>query len=272
MLDLLEPYLRDRLVKHGITHPDDLLVHSDVSLAHLLGVSMRTSLRLIRDFCPAADLWVHNGGITTGLPSLDRAGGLQFGWLVELFGEAGAGKTQLCFSIAARATTTHVFWIDSENSFRPNRILDMHANIENLSVCKCDCLENLCTIVKSIPADTRNIIIVDSIAVIAKNTSCILNRQKSLHEFAILCKKTNSVVICTNHVVADMNNGNSKFKPSLGNTWSHDVTCRICVAIEPEKNESTRKRWIKVIKAPHIAPESFPIVISSEAVFETQTI
>jgi DNA repair protein RadA len=59
--------------------------------------------------------------------------GLETTTITEFFGEYGSGKTQICFQLAVNATMPeseggldgHVIYIDTENTFRPNRIDDI---------------------------------------------------------------------------------------------------------------------------------------------------
>lgn len=69
---------------------------------------------------------------TTGSCQLDRllAGGVETGNLTELFGEFRTGKTQLCHTLAVtcqlpieqRGGEGKCMWIDTEGTFRPERI------------------------------------------------------------------------------------------------------------------------------------------------------
>jgi Rad51 len=56
------------------------------------------------------------------------SGGIRSGQLTELVGESGSGKTQLCLSTAV-ATAVHggrVWYLDTSNSLRSERLLAMH--------------------------------------------------------------------------------------------------------------------------------------------------
>jgi len=75
--------------------------------------------------------------ITTGSTELDKllGGGLETGALTELFGEFRTGKTQLChtFAVTSQMPTANggaegkVIYIDTEGTFRPDRILSIAA-------------------------------------------------------------------------------------------------------------------------------------------------
>lgn len=73
--------------------------------------------------------------LTTGSKALDElfGGGLETQAISEFFGEFGSSKTQICFQLAVNATLpverggldSDVVVIDSENTFRPERIVQM---------------------------------------------------------------------------------------------------------------------------------------------------
>jgi hypothetical protein len=67
--------------------------------------------------------------IRTGLPKLDSfiAGKLKFAGLLQLSGEAGAGKSQLLFSIIANNALRNlrILLFDSQLKFRPERVRQM---------------------------------------------------------------------------------------------------------------------------------------------------
>ncbi len=66
--------------------------------------------------------------ISFGVKSLDEmlAGGIETGAITEAFGEFGSGKTQLAHFLAVRTILqdpeSYVVYIDTENTFRPERI------------------------------------------------------------------------------------------------------------------------------------------------------
>lgn len=73
--------------------------------------------------------------LTTGSKSFDELlnGGLESQAIVEFYGEFGSSKTQICFQLAVNATLpeerggldSDVVIIDTENTFRPERIVQM---------------------------------------------------------------------------------------------------------------------------------------------------
>lgn len=80
------------------------------------------------------------GWITTGSKALDTllGGGVETQAVTEVFGEFGSGKTQLAHQLCINVQlppeqgglSRKAIYIDTENTFRPERILDMAAALE----------------------------------------------------------------------------------------------------------------------------------------------
>nr|5QUB_A Chain A, RadA [Pyrococcus furiosus]5QUC_A Chain A, RadA [Pyrococcus furiosus]5QUD_A Chain A, RadA [Pyrococcus furiosus]5QUE_A Chain A, RadA [Pyrococcus furiosus]5QUF_A Chain A, RadA [Pyrococcus furiosus]5QUG_A Chain A, RadA [Pyrococcus furiosus]5QUH_A Chain A, RadA [Pyrococcus furiosus]5QUI_A Chain A, RadA [Pyrococcus furiosus]5QUJ_A Chain A, RadA [Pyrococcus furiosus]5QUK_A Chain A, RadA [Pyrococcus furiosus] len=78
------------------------------------------------------------GRISTGSKSLDKllGGGIETQAITEVFGEFGSGKTQLAHTLAVMVQLPpeegglngSVMWIDTENTFRPERIREIAQN------------------------------------------------------------------------------------------------------------------------------------------------
>jgi DNA repair protein RadA len=78
--------------------------------------------------------------LTTGSKALDDllGGGIETSAITEFFGEFASGKTQVMHQLAVNATLPldkmgldgHVLFIDTENTFRPERIVQMSKHLE----------------------------------------------------------------------------------------------------------------------------------------------
>jgi energy-coupling factor transporter ATP-binding protein EcfA2 len=201
------------------------------------------------------DPWITS---ITSLDSLLR-GGIEPGWLVELCGPAGSGKTQICLSLASNAIREgkSVYWIDSGKTFRPERLVQIAGYTEclnNVHVAPCHCLFEalriLSTIDPIVRADPNTpMVIIDSVASLARSAPVLFERHKQLHDLAGAIKRTPAITVVTNHVRAELS-GREKAEcvPALGNTWSHDITCRFMLG--KEYIEERQTRWIEVLKSP----------------------
>ena len=272
-------------IRHRITNPTDALMYSPAELAEIGSLSLTTCRELLhaisRDLCSSRIK--HDSKMETKLrtpiSSLDLSlgGGFQVGWLVEVCGESGSGKTQFCLSVAANALkgNSQVYWIDTENSFRPERIVAILGNAEalsNLHVAKCTSLGELRSTVTQLgdliqgSKEKMSTVIIDSVAAPARVSVDLAGRQKLLHELARKLKTIHGFCIVTNHVVANIQSRETchqPFIPALGNTWSHDVSCRLWFK-KRESGESETHRWIDIIKSPiGLEFEQIPFIIDS---------
>ena len=276
----IEEYILERLTRHNIKTPEDVLIFNETALAKRLGISITSCRQVIQSvsklFAPtprtALEIYQTVQRISSTLPSLDAMldGGLQVGWLVEVAGEAGVGKTQWSLSVAAAALKAgkRVYWIDTEATFRPERLLDIlgpgsEALLDNLSLARCSSLQELLDtihplkdILSSIPPSEAPLIVIDSVAAAARpQIDDLMNRQRLLHQLALLVKSTNAVTIATNHVLGNMRDGKagSGSIPALGNTWAHDITCRVwfkCSDRDESSGQGSKTRWLELPKSP----------------------
>jgi DNA repair protein RadA len=66
--------------------------------------------------------------LPTGCKSLDNllGGGIEAGVITQVYGPPGSGKTQLCHTLSVMLPSDYmVIYIDSEGSFRPERIKEI---------------------------------------------------------------------------------------------------------------------------------------------------
>lgn len=277
--ECIPPYLVKRLSNFNIRSPAEVLLFSAEDLSETAGISLSSSTSILASvaalFAPKAveglETFNESCLISSSLPQLDRAlgGGLRKGSLIELCGESGVGKTQMCQTLAAEALSQNrsVYWIDTEGTFRPERVFcitdDLKASLDCLSVCQCRSLEDLSNALCSLnvileKSDSFALIVIDSIAAIARFApGKLVDRQKSLHQIARRVKRMNSVTIVTNHVSGDLSGtAPLSFRPALGNTWAHDVNVRLWMQMETCDLSSSKRRWIQLVKVPSAVDES----------------
>lgn len=116
-----------------------LAVASPGEVVEASGLSEAAARKLIQHSREAMDMGFESGTdvytrrqavekISFGVESIDTmlAGGIETGAITEAFGEFGSGKTQfghyLCCRVLKMADDTHCVYIDTENTFRPERI------------------------------------------------------------------------------------------------------------------------------------------------------
>ncbi|HEY7506588.1 MAG TPA: DNA repair and recombination protein RadA [Nitrososphaera sp.] len=163
------PTTEKRLRQAGFRSIKDLLVRGPVDVAEATGMEMDESVviceraRVIlerlgiieQSFVSANDIYKKTRDkITTGSLSFDDllGGGVETRAVTEVYGEFGTGKTQLCHTLcvmvqqdrAAGGLSGKAIYIDTENTFRPERIasiarargLDPQQALENIVVAK----------------------------------------------------------------------------------------------------------------------------------------
>jgi len=154
-LDSLEgvgPVTTRKLSDAGIHNIMDLIVRGPVEIAEITGMEKDTAEKIVnkarqqliengvlaKDFVSATDIYKRRqeiGRISTGTNCLDTLldGGLETQALTEVYGEFGCGKTQFCHTMCVMVQKPKeeggldggVLYIDTENTFRPERIVSI---------------------------------------------------------------------------------------------------------------------------------------------------
>ncbi len=141
------PTTAEKLREAGYTDLIELAVASPKDLAEVAGIGEGVAQKIIF----AARKYANVGGfetgdviyerrkkvtrLTTGSPEFDKllGGGLETQAITEFFGEFGSGKTQIMHQLAVNVQLPadkgglegHAIYIDTENTFRPERIKQM---------------------------------------------------------------------------------------------------------------------------------------------------
>lgn len=141
------PATADKLREAGYTNLMTIAVESPKTLADACDIGEATAIKIIDAAKKAAEVGGFESGdiilerrrnlsrLTTCSKALDEllGNGLESQSIVEFYGEFGSGKTQICFQLAVNATLPadkggldgDVVIIDTENTFRPERIVQM---------------------------------------------------------------------------------------------------------------------------------------------------
>ncbi len=141
------PAIAEKLQEAGYTDLMAIAVAAPADLAEKCEIGEKKAMDIIEGAKLCADI----GGFETGADILERrkqvtklttgskafdeliGGGVESQSIMEFFGEFGSSKTQVCFQLAVNATLpeekggldSDVIIIDSENTFRPERIIQM---------------------------------------------------------------------------------------------------------------------------------------------------
>jgi len=195
--------------------------------------------------------------VTTSLPLLDDilGGGIETGYITEVSGESGCGKTQFCFQLCINTQlpqqygglNAEVIFIDTEKTFSSERLiematvtlqekdqligkLDVRSILSHIYVFQCiEAVELLAVIhqlSKFIEAHPKvRLIIIDSIAHAIRSEE-LTTRTRIMLKIATklrqLTMHTNVGAVLVNQVTTRFNtNGSARIIPALGETWSY---------------------------------------------------
>jgi len=236
-------------------------------------------------FTPADIIWEKRKElkkVSSGSPNLDDllGGGFETGALTEVFGEYRTGKTQIAHQLCVNVQMSYeqgglegnALYIDSEGTFRPERIIQMaeaknmdyNKVLKNITVGRAYNSDHQMLLVREAPKiiDERNIklIIVDSIIshfrseYVGRGT--LASRQQTLnihiHDLLRLSDSYDELaVFVTNQVSSkpDVFYGNPTTHTG-GHIVAHGATIRIYL-----RKGKGEQRVAKVVDAPHL-PEA----------------
>ncbi|GEM_PF-3532754 len=135
--------IKEALKEIGIESITDLMSTNPRELAQAFGIKETTARKIVDDAREEAakglmepktlmDLLEEEqrrDRVPTGIERLDQkmGGGLPTGVIVGMYGPPGAGKSQFVIQVATQALKQGepVLYIDTENAFRPNRLLEI---------------------------------------------------------------------------------------------------------------------------------------------------
>jgi DNA repair protein RadA len=218
---------------------------------------------LSKEFCTAADIMERRKQInrcTTGSKSLDEllSGGIETQAVTEIAGEFGSGKSQLCHTLSVIANMPkangglggNVIFIDTENTFRPERIhqiaeaygiADPEKILSSIFVCKIYNTSRLEFVIKNLARYLEefraSLVIIDSIISLHRaefsGRGTLWDRQQRLnsmlHRLTRLAEVYNIALVLTNQVQSnpDATFAGEPTKVAGGNILAHATTYRI---------------------------------------------
>ncbi len=295
-LDSLEgvgPVTTKKLSDAGVHNIMDLIVRGPVELAELTGMDKETAEKiankarqqlieggvLAQDFVSATEIYKRRqeiGKISTGTDCLDLLldGGVESQALTEVYGEFGCGKTQFCHTMCVQVQKPKeeggldggALYIDTENTFRPERIvsiskaqgMDPEKVLDNIIVARAYNSSHQILILEEtgpvIKENNIKLIIVDSAVGLFRaeylGRGTLAARQQKLNHFVHLLVRIaetyNCAALATNQVMAapDVFFGDPT-RPVGGNVVAHTSTYRIYF------KKSGKKRIARMVDSPH---------------------
>ncbi|KXB02051.1 DNA repair and recombination protein RadA [candidate division MSBL1 archaeon SCGC-AAA261F17] len=272
-------------------------------LAGAANIGTQTATKIIRSAREAANMGYEKatdlmerrklvGRISTGSGSLDEmlGGGVETQAITEFFGEFGTGKTQLAHQLSANVQLPPgeggleggVVYIDTENTFRPERIsqmaeavgLDPKGALENIFVARASTTDHQMLLAEKAGEMARDdgvkLLVVDALMSIFRTEyvgrGALAERQQKLGRHLSTLHKLaeghNLAVLVTNHV---MSNPGVFFgdptKPIGGHVLGHAATGRVYIR---KSRKNTRKA--KLVDHPSQPPSTVKFKITGEGI------
>ena len=292
-LDDIGPATKIHLIDAGIDSLKDLIIRGPLDVAEVTGMTMEKSIDLCnkarikleeveiieRTFIPATELYNKRKNIeriSTGSKCFDEllGGGFEVNAITEIYGEFGSGKTQICHTSAVMVQQKitdgglegGVIYIDTENTFRPERIVSISKarNIDYVSV-----LENI-VVAKAFNSAHQELIIHEIGKIIDNNNIKLLVLDSAISHYraeylgrAMLSERQQKInklmhilirisetykiaVILTNQIqsVPDTLFGDP-FRPTGGNIIAHSSTYRIYL------KKAGKNRIARIVDSPY---------------------
>ncbi|MBN2052304.1 DNA repair and recombination protein RadA [Candidatus Woesearchaeota archaeon] len=286
----------DTLLSIAVATPGEV-----VDAAGVTELTARKAIKFARDnldmgFQSGSDILEkreHIEKISTGSKNLDKlfGGGIQTGAITECFGQYGSGKTQIGHMLAVQVQQLDpdagVIFIDTENTFRPNRIkqfaesmgLDSDKILKNVKVARAFNSDHQMLLVEKAEEMIKQgfkakLVIVDSLTAhfraefIGRGT--LAERQqklnKHMHALAKLADMYNLAVYVTNQVMAkpDMFFGDPT-EAIGGNIVAHNSTYRVYL-----RRGKKGTRVAKLVDAPDLADDETVFMISEKGILDAE--
>ena len=228
--------------------------------------------------------------ISTGSSNFDEmmGGGFESGSITECFGQYGSGKTQIGHSLAVNALKDNeddvVVYIDTENTFRPERIrdfckgLDLDASdiLERIKVAKAFNSDHQMLLSEKVEDLIKNhnikIVIVDSLTAhfraeyVGRGT--LAERQQKLNKhmrtLSLIAEKHNVCVYVTNQVMAKPDQFFGDPTTAIGgNIVGHNSAFRIYL-----RRGKKGTRVAKLIDSPSLPDSECVFKITTDAIID----
>jgi DNA repair protein RadA len=296
----------DKLREAGYTDLMEIAVASPGDIAEAAEIGTAIAMKIIAEARRLADVGSFElgtallerrkklGRITTFAKSLDEllGGGVETQAITEFAGEFGTGKTQIAHQIAVDiqmpvdqgGLNAEVVYIDTESTFRPERIVDMakgvgldpEATLKRIHVARAFNSNHQMLLVQKAQELARErpirLVVVDSLtahfrAEYAGRGELAPRQQllnKHLHELLRFADTYNAAIVVTNQVSArpDILFGDPT-RPIGGNIVAHAATYRLYL-----RKSKPPKRIARLIDSPNLPEGEAVYSLTSEGIRE----
>jgi len=291
------PTISEKLKEAGFRDLMSIAVASPSDLAEVAEIGEGTAVKIINAARKEADIGGFETGdvilerrklvgkLTTGAKALDDllGGGVETQAILEVYGEFGSGKTQLAHQLAVNVQRSkadgglegQAVIIDTENTFRPERILQMATaydmdpkeTLQNIRVARAFnshhqmlLAEKIGEMAKEVPI---KLIVVDSLTAHFRaefvGRGALADRQQKLnthmHNLLRIADIHNAVVMVTNQVMSKPDTFfGDPTRPIGGHIVGHTATFRVYM-----RKSKGDKRIARLIDSPNL-PEGEAVI------------
>ncbi len=302
-LDGVGPAVAEKLRSSGFDSIESLAVATTGELMESAEIGMRVAVKIINSAREAANMGYERasevlerrknlGHISTGSSTLDKiiGGGVETQGLTEVYGEFGTGKSnishQLCVNVQLPpeqgGLSGKVVYIDTENTFRPERItqmakamgLDPKSVLDNIYIARAHTTDHQMLLAEKAAEMAKNdgvkLVVIDSLTALFRVEYCgrgtLAERQQKLgrHLAALhkLSELNDLAVFVTNQVMArpDVFFGDPT-RPVGGHVLGHSVTARIYL-----RKSKANTRTAHLVDHPGLPPESATFQIAEAGI------
>ncbi len=192
-------------------------------------------------------------------------GGIRVGMLTDVFGASGSGKTQLCFQLCVNCTKSinkqgldaSVLFIDTTNTFRPERIIGMakcyginNEILDKIYFHKVYNVTDQMTVLKKIPMlENLKLVIIDNISDLfsfeytqSLSAEKHMKLMRLMHELALYAINCDVAIVITNNVRFDGYENKEYLGRSIA-TFTH-----VKIELEKDKNVFKAKLLQPILK------------------------
>jgi DNA repair protein RadA len=302
-LDGVGPAIAEKLRAAGYDSVESLAVATTGELMEAAEIGMRVAVKVINSAREASNMGYERatevlerrkrlGRITTGSPLLDKiiGGGVETQGVTEVFGEFGSGKSQLAHQLCVNVQLPpeqgglkgKAVYIDTENTFRPERIaqmaramgLDPGQVLDGIYVARAHTTDHQMLLAEKVAEIAKNdgvkLVVVDSLTSLFRTEYCgrgaLAERQQKLGrhiaELHRLAELNDLAVFVTNQVQArpDVFFGDPT-RPVGGHVLGHAVTARIYL-----RKGKANTRTAHLVDHPGLPPESATFQITEAGI------
>jgi DNA repair protein RadA len=310
-LNDIGPATKTSLKEAGFRSIKDLVIRGPIDIAEATGIAIEKCILLCnrareiledigvldKPFTTANEIYEKRKleyRISTGSKNLDELldGGIETRAITELYGEYGTGKTQICHTLCvtvqqskAEDNITRALYIDTENTFRPERIasissarkIDPRVALENVIVAKAYNSSHQEVIIQESPnvinLHNIKIMIVDSIVSHYRaeflGRSVLSERQQRinrlLHILLRIAETCKIAVVITNQIQSSPDTifGDPN-KATGGNVMAHTSTYRLYL------KKAGKNRIARMVDSPYHSEREILFALNEQGIADPQ--